>query len=367
MPTPISIIQFGLGGVGRALVQQVFATREAQARHGIALRYVAVADSAGAIVGERGLDESVVESAARLKERGGNLHEHEAGYFQQSLAALIDLAGQPGTVVVDTTAAEADSLLPAFDLALSRGYALVLANKKPLTASLETWQRLTGEGRAGYEATVGAGLPVISTLRHLLDTGDEVHRIEGVLSGTLGYLMSQLQEGAAFGAAVREAKARGWTEPDPRDDLSGMDVARKMLILARTLGYTGELEDVSVTPLYPASFAALPLDDFMARLDELDADLAAQRDEAHRAGQRLRYAATIHPGGSGQPAQLRAGPTSVPADSPLGALRGPDNLLAFYTSRYAARPLVVQGAGAGVEVTASALLGDILRLAHEAL
>lgn len=367
MTTPISIIQLGLGGVGRALVEQVFATREAQERHGITLHYVAIADSSGALVEERGLAEGVVESAGRLKERGGALHEHEAGYFQEELSALIDVAGQARTILVDTTAADTETLVPAFNLALERGYAIVLANKKPLTASLEVWQRLTGEGRTGYEATVGAGLPIISTLRHLLDTGDEVQKIEGVLSGTLGFLMGELQKGTAFGAAVRDAKRRGWTEPDPRDDLSGTDVARKVLILARTLGYGGGLDDVAVTPLFPEPFASLSVDEFMARVDELNAEMAAQRDAAHAAGQSLRYAASMQPGVEDEPMLLRAGPTSVAADSPLGSLRGPDNLVAFHTARYAARPLVVQGAGAGTEVTASALLGDIFRLVHEVL
>ncbi len=286
----ISLIQLGLGGVGRALVQQVHATRDVQARLGIALRYVALADSSGALVGERGLAESVVESAVRFKARGGALHEHEAGYFHDGLAALVDTAGQPHTIVVDTTAADPARLLPAFELALGRGYALALANKKPLTASWDAWQWLTRDGRIGYEATVGAGLPIISTLRSLLDTGDEVRRIEGAFSGTLGFLMSELQEGADFAASVRAAKARGWTEPDPRDDLSGTDVARKALILARTLGIEAEMADVTVEPLYPAAWAALPLDEFMARLDELSPLLrgAAGRRAGERAAPPLR-------------------------------------------------------------------------------
>jgi homoserine dehydrogenase len=355
----INIIQFGVGGVGRALVQQLYATQGTQAATGVELQYVALADSSGALIEERGLDQNIVESAVRLKARGGTLHEHEAGYFQSDPAAVVDMAGNRAAIVVDTTAAAVDKLLPAYELALSRGYALVLANKKPLAASLELWNRLTSDSRTGYEATVGAGLPVISTLRYLLETGDGVERVEGVFSGTLGFLMSELQNDTPFGQAVRDARERGWTEPDPREDLSGMDVARKLLILARTAGRDAEMADVDVAPLYGPEYARLNLDEFLARLDELNPMLASRLEAARGSGRFLRYAATLDANG------LSCGPVAVSADSPLAALRGPDNLIAFHTARYSPRPLVLQGAGAGTEVTASAVLGDILRLARE--
>jgi homoserine dehydrogenase len=355
----INLIQFGLGGVGRALVHQVSAMRGRQSRVGVELNYVALADSSGALIEERGLDQNIVESAVRLKARGGSLHEHEAGYFQSDPAAVVDMAGDGAAIVVDTTAAGVEELLPAYELALSRGYPLVLANKKPLTSSLNLWDLLTRDGRTGYEATVGAGLPVISTLRYLLETGDDIQRIEGVFSGTLGFLMSELQRGTSFGDAVRDARARGWTEPDPRDDLSGMDVARKLLILARTLGREVEMRDVEVTPLYSPEYARLALDDFMARLDELNPVLASQLNTARASNHFLRYAATL------DEERLTCSAHAVTSDSPLAALRGPDNLIAFHTARYTPRPLVIQGAGAGTDVTASAVLGDILRLARK--
>ena len=358
MLTTISLIQLGLGGVGRALVEQVLSTRGGQARYGVALRYVALSDSSGAVFDEGGLDEAVVRSASQFKANGGRLVEHERGEAISDLGGLVEAVSEGPVIVLDTTAADPTVVMPAFEAALARGGGVVLANKKPLTVSWAAWERLIAEGRTGYEATVGAGLPVISTLRYLLDTGDRIHKIEGAFSGTLGFVMSQLQDGAPFGEVVREAKARGWMEPDPRDDLSGTDVARKALILARTLNYTLELSDVTVTALYPPEFGQLSLDEFMARLDELNPMLAAQRDSAHASGQRLRYAATINSDG------LTVGPVTVNPDSPLGMLRGPDNLLVFESERYASRPLVVQGAGAGVEVTASAMLGDILQLSR---
>ncbi|MBA3533100.1 MAG: homoserine dehydrogenase [Ardenticatenales bacterium] len=362
MATPIFLIQFGLGTVGQALTEQVLATRESQARYGIDLRYVALADSDGALVSERALEDGVIQSASRFKQRGGRLAEHDLGYYQDNLKALVDTMGQPRTIVIDTTAAAPDTVFPAFELALSRGYALALANKKPLADAQARWDHLTAGGRIGYEATVGAGLPVISTLRYLLDTNDEVTKIEGAFSGTLGFLMGELECGTSFSASVREAKARGWTEPDPRDDLSGLDVARKALILARTLGATLELADVALTPLYPADFAALSLDEFMARLEELDPLLADQQRAVQERGAFLRYGASVKVGQ--ETSSLVVGPLTVDSENPLAALRGPDNLISFHSARYSARPLVIRGPGAGAAVTASGLLGDILRLSQ---
>ena len=358
MATVISLVQLGLGGVGRALVEQVLSTQAAQARYGVELRYVALTDSSGAIVNQNGLSEAVIRDASQLKANGGRLINHQNGQGVSDLASLVQ-ENSGLVIVLDTTAAHPTVVMPIFEAALAKGGGVVLANKKPLTESWDAWSRLTSDGRTRYEATVGAGLPVISTLRYLLDTGDAVHKIEGAFSGTLGFVMSQLQENAPFAHVVREAKARGWTEPDPRDDLSGTDVARKALILARTLNYELEMSDVTVTALYPAEFGQLSLVDFMTRLDELNPLLANQRHQAHAAGQRLRYAATVNPDG------LTVGPVNVPPSSPLGVLSGPDNLVSFTTERYSGRPLVVQGAGAGTDVTASAMLGDILQLSQQ--
>lgn len=354
-PTVIPLLQLGLGGVGRVLVEQVLATREAQARHGLQLRYAALADSSGWLAREEGLTDEQLRAAVARKAQGVPLADQPGGARLDDPHPLLDVPRGPA-LVLDTTAADAAVVVPLFEAALARGGAVVLANKKPLTASWGTWQRLVGTGRVGYEATVGAGLPIVRTLRDLLDTGDSVAHIEGVFSGTLGYVMSEVEAGRPFAEVVRDARARGWTEPDPRDDLSGTDVARKALILARTLGQPVELSAVGVTALFPAAWGALTREQFMARLDELDPLLATQRDEAHAAGQRLRYVATVRDGA------LTVGPTRVAPDSALGALRGPDNLVAFHTARYADRPLVVQGAGAGVAVTASAVLSDALRV-----
>ena len=204
---------------------------------------------------------------------------------------------------------------------------------------------------------MGAGLPIIDTYHKLTESGDRVERIEGLLSGTLGYVLTEVGEGAPFSRAVRGAMRLGYTEPDPREDLSGMDVGRKALILARLLGYRGELSRSAVESLVPRWARALPLPQFLRRLEELDAEWKRRVEAARSRGNVLRYVATV------TPTRIAVGLRAVPLSSPLASLKGSDNQLVFTTARYKANPLVIRGPGAGAEVTAAGVLNDILRLA----
>jgi homoserine dehydrogenase len=202
---------------------------------------------------------------------------------------------------------------------------------------------------------VGAGLPVLDTLSKLVESGDRVLGIDGCVSGTLGYVLSALSEGRPFSEALREAMAKGYTEPDPREDLSGRDAGRKGLILARLLGYLGPppvAEDLT-----PRSLRRLPLGSFLERLPSFDRSWQERVAGAAKAGRVLRYVVTATPRG------VAAHLQSVPVESPIGALRGTRNLLAFRTRRYRSEPLVITGPGAGVEVTAAGILNDIQYLA----
>jgi aspartokinase/homoserine dehydrogenase 1 len=204
---------------------------------------------------------------------------------------------------------------------------------------------------------VGAGLPIIDTYHKLTESGDRVERIEGLLSGTLGHVLTEVGEGTPFSRAVRGAMRLGYTEPDPREDLSGMDVGRKALILARLLGYRGELRRAAVESLVPKWARALPLPQFLERLGELDGEWKRRVDAARSRGDVLRYVATV------TPTRIAVGLRTVPLSSPLASLKGSDNQLVFTTARYKANPLVIRGPGAGAEVTAAGVLNDILRLA----
>ncbi len=363
------VILFGVGGVGSALIQQIVRNRAYHASEfDLDLPILAVCDRDGAVVTlADALDDATLLDLAGFKARKGRLADHGQGGPQHDLAAVLDIAGQPGTIVVDCTATDATA--PVLLAALAQGYRVVLANKKPLTIQQEVYDRLTRAGVTGtgrgprqltrtrWETTCGAGLPVIATLHRLLGSGDPVARIAGAFSGTLGFVMSGLQDGQPFSAVVREAHRLGYTEPDPRDDLGGVDVARKALILARGLGWRIGMEDIAVTGLYPAELGALSVAEFMDALPALDAHFQQLVGAATTEGKVLRYVATVAEGA------CAVGPQAVAADSPLGALRGADNLVEFHTRWYQPTPLVIQGRGAGADATAAGVLSDILELA----
>jgi homoserine dehydrogenase len=352
----VPLLIFGAGKVGRALVRQfVEAAEWHAARDDLAFRVVAWCDHDGAVVDEKGISPAALRTLWEAKAAGTPLAETEYGSPQADPGAIVDVAGQDGCVVADVTAT--DATVPALELALRRGYAAATANKVPVAGSQAVFDRLTGSGRFRYESTVGSAVPVIAAAQGLMAAADRVDAVRGALSGTLGFLCTGLQAGRPFSALVREAMARGYTEPDPRVDLSGMDVARKALILARTLGWRLELADVQVATLAPAELAELPLVDFLDRLSSQDAGFAAQVAAAAADGKVLRYIAELHEG------RATVGLQAVPADSALGQLKGNDNLVAFHTRYYPDTPLVLQGRGAGVEAAAAGVHADIVALA----
>ncbi|MGH2618554.1 MAG: homoserine dehydrogenase, partial [Thermomicrobiales bacterium] len=219
------------------------------------------------------------------------------------------------------------------------------------------WGTAGPRGHLRYEATCGAGLPVISTLRALLDCGDEPVEIVGALSGTLGAIFTDLGNGAAFSAAVRAAKDKGFTEPDPRDDLSGLDVARKALILARTIGRRVNLDEIAVENLVPETLQGVSVAEFVERVRDLDAEWARRAEAARANGATLKYVATVPAEGP-----IAVGVREVPTTSLLGSLQGPENVIVTRTVRYSANPLTVVGPGAGAAVTAAGMTGDMLAL-----
>jgi aspartokinase/homoserine dehydrogenase 1 len=268
-------------------------------------------------------------------------------------------AGLEGSVWVDNSASA--EVAATYLTALQAGIHVVCSNKIAAAGPWAEVQRCRDAARARgvrwlNEANVGAGLPVLDTLRNLVATGDRVLRIEAAVSGSLGYIFDRFDAEGDFVAAVRAAAERGFTEPDPRLDLSGMDVARKILILAREAGAPLEGPEVERTPFLPEELFSGGVADFWAGLPAAAPALAAQRAAAHARGEKLRYVATFAEG------RCTVGLRSLPPGHPLGACAGTDNWIAFTTERYPERPLIVQGSGAGAEVTAAGVLGDLLRL-----
>jgi len=266
----------------------------------------------------------------------------------------------PHAVIIDCSAsAEVASHYAKW---LAAGIHVVTPNKKANSAAYGEYQRIQQARRAAgahylYEATVGAGLPVIQTLRDLRETGDEIRRIEGMFSGTLAYLFNTWDGSQSFSSVVGHAKQLGYTEPDPRDDLSGMDVARKLIILAREMGLTLELDDVKVESLVPGALADCGVDDFLERLTEFDAPMLARLEAARARGQVLRYVGSVSVEGKAE-----VGLVELPKSHPFANIALTDNIVRFQTARYDQNPLIVQGPGAGPAVTAAGVFADLLRV-----
>lgn len=355
------VVLLGFGQIGRELIGQLAGARDASAERGERVRVVAVIDRSGYAFDPRGLSAARLAALAKAKRDGVSLADAPNGVAGNATDALARIAQHALSrpVLVDVTAGDTGALL---DRAVSSGMHLVLANKRPLTAGgaeRRVFARRAAErgSRVLHEATVGAGLPIIDTFHKLSESGDRVLRIEGCPSGTLGYLFGALGRGTPFSAALRAAMALGYTEPDPRDDLSGMDVARKALILGQMMGYRGDLADVKVESLVPEAYASLPLEAFLSRLEEMDEAWARRVAEARAGRAVLRYRATVtrH--------RAAVGVVAVDAASGLAALSGTDNQFSFTTARYRANPLVITGPGAGAAVTAAGVMNDILKVA----
>jgi bifunctional aspartokinase / homoserine dehydrogenase 1 len=356
-PERMELIFLGYGHIGQALASLVGRVD----RRTLSLQVSGVIDRSGFLFDSQGISTRKLSTVGSEKRKGRRLAELPGGQAAGAVEAVTQIAGHALTrpVLVDLTA---DETGPALQQALTHGMDLVLANKRPLAGrraiSDALWQTARARGRRIlHEATVGAGLPIIDTYHKLVESGDRVARIEGLLSGTLGYVLSELSSGVPFSQAVRSAMEKGYTEPDPRDDLSGMDVARKALILARLLGYTGELRRSSVESLVPNWARSLPLDQFLERLVELDAPWKRRVEAAAADAAVLRYVAVA------TPTKIGVGVRVVPSSSPFASIKGSDNQLVFTTARYKNNPLVITGPGAGAEVTAAGVLNDILRLA----
>jgi aspartokinase/homoserine dehydrogenase 1 len=266
----------------------------------------------------------------------------------------------PHAVIIDCSASA--EVAGHYAKWLAAGIHVVTPNKKANSAAYGEYQRIQQARRAAgahylYEATVGAGLPVIQTLRDLRETGDEIRRIEGMFSGTLAYLFNTWDGSQAFSSVVKNARQLGYTEPDPRDDLSGMDVARKLIILAREMGLRLELGDVKVESLVPGALADCGVDDFLERLTEFDAPMLTRLEAARARGHVLRYVGSVSVEG-----RAEVGLVELPKSHPFANIALTDNIVRFQTARYDQNPLIVQGPGAGPAVTAAGVFADLLRV-----
>jgi len=324
----------------------------------VALRVVGIADRRRTLLDDGGVDLARWRELVASAPETGPLGPGSAG------PVLDRLARTALPVLVDVTAA--DGMERVYAEAFRRGVHVVAANKRPLVVPWRDREAVAAERRQAhrhyrYETTVGASLPVIDTLRGLVRAGDRVHLVEGSLSGTMGFVTSELMKGFPLSLVVRWARELGYTEEDPRDDLSGLDAARKAVILARELGLSVEVEDVTVEPLVPReALGGGSLQEMYEALRRYDDAFARRCASLRERGLALRYVARI--ARDGRPA-LSVGPMEVPATHRAAALQGVEAYVAFTTDRHDALPLLVQGAGVGGALTAGGLLSEIFEVA----
>lgn len=358
----VPVIVFGAGGVGQALLRQIVDGRSPIAdRNQIQFDVVAIVDSKSLLWEPGGLSDEQLLAAIEAKRM--SLPVNPEGCRQTRLTGkrpsnrdVIDFAPAAeleNVIAVDVTAQ--DGMEPILDSALSLGYGVVMANKKALAGPWATAQKYFNHLRIRHESTVGGGQPVIAALRNLLDTNDPIYQIEGQLSGTLGFICRQLDEGVPFSKAVAQAKKKGYTEPDPREDLGGQDVMRKVMILGRMVGWPLETVDIQVESLYPATMVDLSIGQFMKATADLDHTMQQRVAAAAANGQVLRYVADVENGYG------KVGLKPIPINSPLANLK----YISFKSGRYNDEPLLIGGKGAGVEMTAAGVLGDMIDLVRE--
>ena len=349
----LSIGVIGTGLIGSSFLGQL-ATRieELKAQRGIDLRVRGIMNSRKMILHDRQLP---------LEHWNDDLSSSATDADVNAFVNHVHTAHLPHTVLIDATASA--ELPTNYEGWLARGINVITPNKKSNTAGFDSYRRLRETARKYqryflYETNVGAGLPIIHTLRNLVETGDEIIKIEGVLSGTLSYIFNSLDGARTFSEIVREAHALGFTEPDPREDLCGADVARKLIILAREMGLEVEMDAVQVESMVPEDLRSASVAEYLSSLGKHDETIAALVNSARARNQVLRYVGAIDSDG-----RMSAGLRSYPLDHSFANLTGSDNIVSFQTARYNTQPMIVRGPGAGPEVTAAGVFADLLRLA----
>ncbi|MFC5577369.1 homoserine dehydrogenase [Lysobacter niabensis] len=369
------IALLGTGTVGRAVLDRLKSWDGTA--FGERLQLVHVANSRAAVTDVDGVNPRQALAVLRAVQPGGeaptgtpahvpaNPPSRRPWPMASSPAAATSALGSRGRrIIVDATASE--TIAEQHACWLAQGIHVVTACKLGQGTSLARWKAIRDAAQAGAQygdsATVGAGLPLLRSLRELRAGGDRIHAFAGILSGSLAWLFNHYDGMRPFSVLVRQARDAGYTEPDPRDDLSGEDVRRKTVILARAAGFEIEPGDVEVDSLVPRELALLSKEAVDVALPALDASLRQRFADAYKKGEKLRFVARLERGDDGR-AHARVGLEALPSDHPLAAGAGTDNKVAIWSDRYRKQPLVIQGPGAGADVTAAGLLDDVLRLA----
>ncbi len=348
----LSVGLFGPGNIGGTLLDQIGRESERlKKQFDLDIRIRGIATSTRMLLSDEGVD---------LSSWRDKFEKYSVPYNDAIFMEHIGATYYPHKVIIDCTSSQERAL--TYKSLLDQGFNIITPNKKANSASYGYYKSLIETSRKTgakyyYETTVGAGLPIITTLKDLRETGDDIRKVEGMVSGTLAWLFSSYDGTVPFSSLVLKAKEMGYTEPDPRDDLSGMDVARKTVILARELGYSTEVEDIKIHSLVPEALRTASKDEFLERLSEMDAEMEALYRKARSENKNLRYVGKVDEDGI-----CSVGLELYDDDHPFSQAKGTDNVIAFTTERYLKQPLVIKGPGAGPEVTAAGVFADMLRL-----
>lgn len=350
----VNLFLVGTGLIGKELLSMIGVQYEALAKnHLLEVNVVGVANSKRMLFNESGLD--LKKSIDQMQNTGEEMH------LSSYIARMKEL-NLPNSIFVDCTSAQ--EVADSYEEILNANISIVTPNKKANSGEYHKYKTLKAAAfkrgvRFYYETNVGAGLPVINTLNDLIISGDKVIRIEAVLSGTMNFIFSSFNGGTSFSDVVKQAKEKGYTEPDPRDDLNGMDVARKILILARESGAELELKDVQVKGVVPDDCAAAKtVPEFFVLLEKHNASFEKLRADAEKKGEKLRYMAVLENG------KAQVSLAGVGSDHPFYSLSGSDNIILLTTERYHDRPMVIRGPGAGASVTAAGVFADVIRIGN---
>jgi aspartokinase/homoserine dehydrogenase 1 len=349
----IEVFAFGAGTIGGTMIDQIYEQREKLLKENVDIKVLAITTIDGMILNEDGID---------LSNWRDQMKKPDFPFGPQNVDDIIKFVKDKkplNPVFVDCTASY--DLPERYLDILNAGMSIATPNKRANSMDINFYHELRRTAnkmhrRFLYETNVGAGLPIIDTLQNLYKSGDKLMSFNGIMSGSLSYIFGKLDEGVKFSQAVKEAKELRYTEPDPRDDLEGKDVARKALIIARESGYDIELTDIEMFKVFPDSFdPSGTVEEFMAKLPQVDDYFAKKMAELKKKNMVLRMGATIKDG------KASVGMMEVSTDDPLYSVRGGENAFVFYTERYQPIPLTVRGYGAGAGVTAAGVFGDILR------
>ncbi|WP_422667141.1 bifunctional aspartate kinase/homoserine dehydrogenase I [Buchnera aphidicola] len=346
----ITVFLIGIGGVGKTLIKQIFEQKHFLYKKNIDIKICLIANSKKMIMSKNGINLSIWENDFKKSKEEFNLDK---------LISLTKKHHFLNPAIVDCTS---DQLLSEqYITFFKNGFHIITSNKKANTNTFQYYQKIQKtvsktNKKFFYETNVGAGLPIISTLKNLLNTGDSITCCKGILSGSLSFIFGKLEKGVTFSQSIKEAQELGFTEPNPLDDLSGIDVARKILIIAREMGYHKELKDIEITPLLPEHFYKYKdKNKFLSKIQELDLYFLEQTKKAKKLGKVLRFVGKIDNKGK---CQVKIEKISI--HDPLYKVKNGENVLAFYTKYYHPLPLVLKGYGAGNNVTASGIFSNLL-------